>query len=105
MKLGKRAQGLPISTIIIAALGLIVLALVGTIFYRQIVKFSTTSNECPGRCYKLNVPSGARFGLFSDKPCNSETETLYGQSSFPKNMPKVDNPDQYICDSCCVLTG
>jgi len=99
-----RAQGLPISTIIIAALGILVLVVIGAIFGGQIGKFGRAASECPGRCYKLNPPSGSPAGIYSDTPCQ-ELETRLSGASIPRNMPKTDNPTPWRCDECCIQTG
>jgi len=101
-----RAQGLPISTIIVAALGILVLVVIGAIFGGQIFKFGKAASECPGRCYKLNIPAeAATLGIYSSNPCSPDFETKLSGSSIPKNMPKVDNPGAWVCDGCCILTG
>lgn len=101
----KKGQGLPISTIIIAALGILVLVVIGAIFGGQIGKFGKAASECPGRCYKANPPpEGAGLGIYSSQPCN-EFETRMSGSSIPRNLPKVENPGAWSCDSCCLLTG
>ena len=100
-----RAQGLPISTIIIAALGILVLVVIGAIFGSQIGKFGKAASECIGRCYKLNPPpEGAGLGIYTDQPCN-EFETKLSSTSIPRNMPKTDNPTAWKCDECCIPTG
>ncbi len=102
----KRAQGLPISTIIIAALGILVLVVIGAIFSGQIGKFGKAASECPGRCYKLNPPpEGTGLGIYSNQACNPEFETRLSGASIPRNMPKTDNPSPWRCDECCILTG
>lgn len=100
----KRAQGLPISTIIIAALGILVLVVIGAIFGGQIGKFGRAASECQFRCYKLNPPALAPAGIFSDTPCNPEFETRMSGASIPRNMPKTDNPTPWRCDECCIPT-
>ena len=101
----KKAQGLPISTIIIAALGILVLVVIGAIFGGQIGKFGRAASECPGRCYTLNPPSeGAGLGIYSTEPC-SEFETRMSGATIPRNMPKTENPSAWRCDQCCILTG
>lgn len=101
-----KAQGLPISTIIIAALGILVLVVIGAIFGGQIGKFGKAASECPGRCYKLNPPAeAATLGIYSDQKCNIEFETRLSGASIPRNMPKTDNPTPWRCDECCILTG
>ena len=100
-----RAQGLPISTIIIAALGILVLVVIGAIFGGQIGKFGRAASECPGRCYKLNPPSeAATLGIYADQKC-TEFETKMSGATIPRTMPKVDDPSKWKCDECCILTG
>jgi len=103
----KKAQGLPITTIIIAALGILVLVVIGAIFGGQIFKFGVAASACPGRCYKApqNIPVEAPFGMYSEQACNPEFEILLGGTSIPRAMPKVDNPTDWRCDECCILTG
>lgn len=100
-----RAQGLPISTIIIAALGILVLVIIGAIFGGQMGQFWKATSECPGRCYKLNQPSGAPAGIYSDQACDAEFETRLGGARIPKLMPKTNDPGPWRCDECCILTG
>ena len=103
----KKAQGLPISTIIIAALGILVLVVIGAIFGGQIGEFGRAAKACPGNCVKKAPPLENR-GLFaqrSDAKCDPEFETtLYG-AYVPKGMPKDKDAKEYRCDSCCVATG
>ena len=113
-----KAQGLPISTIIIAALGILVLVVLGAVFGGQIGKFTRAASECPGRCYlsdsslqDLRVEAArARIAvdpatLFQEKDCNPEFETRLSGSFLPRNLPKVDDPSLWRCQSCCIVTG
>jgi len=100
----KRAQGLPISTIIIAALGIMVLVVMAAIFSGQIGKFGRAASECPGRCYKASPPA-ENAGLFQTNDCN-EFETELSGSYIPRGMPSnVQDPSGYRCDSCCIVSG
>ncbi len=103
----KRAQGLPISTIIIAALGLIVLIVLGVVFSGQIEKFGRAANACSGRCYKATIPTEATAFIRTlyGGPCNLEFEAEYKGATVPAGLPKVDDPGKYRCDSCCIPTG
>ena len=101
-----KGQGLPISTIIIAALGILVLVVIGAIFGGQIGKFGKAASECPGRCYKASTPVGASPTLYFTNKCDPNFETSLSGAYLPKNMPgKVDNPADWRCDECCVQTG
>lgn len=101
-----KGQGLPISTIIIAALGILVLVVIGAIFGGQIGKFGKAASECPGKCYKLNPPAGAPMGLYVSTRCDLNFETTLSGAYLPKNLPSnVANPGEWRCDECCVQTG
>lgn len=108
----KRAQGLPISTIIIAALGIIVLIVLGTIFSGQIEKFGRAASACSGRCYKDASKVSALLPntqvLYDSNKCNTEFEAPYRGATVPSGLPKLPsgaNPSDYRCDECCVPTG
>lgn len=99
-----KGQGLPISTIIIAALGILVLVVLGAIFSAQTGKFTRAANECPGKCYKAGTwPAGASEMQFSTEGCN-EFETRLSGTFTPKNMPSRANPTEWRCDECCIVT-
>jgi len=103
----KKAQGLPITTIIIAALGIIVLVIMAAIFSGQIGKFGRAASECPGRCIvesrPTGVPSTSRHEI--GRECNSEFETSLSGTYIPKNTPKDAKLNDWKCDSCCIPTG
>ncbi len=122
----KKAQGLPISTIIIAALGLLVLVVIGAIFGGQIFKFGVTASQCPGSCigpkylkvnavdisYNGDVPKNLPSNPLSffeevrsgdrcsdvEKPLSGAYIARARQGTSPK-----DNVAQ--CSVCCVLAG
>jgi len=101
-----RAQGLPISTIIVAALGILVLVVIGAIFGGQIGKFGRAASECPGRCLNVNPPQDAPPGLYYDERTCNEFETALSGSHIPRGMPSnVDNPGEWRCGQCCIVTG
>ena len=113
-----KGQGLPIRTIIIAALGILVLVVLGAVFGGQIGKFTRAASECPGRCFlsdssmqDLRVEAArARVAvsvetLFQPNDCNPEFETRLSGSFLPRNLPKVDDPSRWRCESCCQATG
>jgi len=99
----RKAQGLPISTIIIAALGILVLVVLAAIFSGQIGKFSIAANACPGRCYKADIPTGGE-GYYSANTCNPEFERNLGRGYIPQNMPTGADPSAWRCDQCCITT-
>lgn len=102
----RRAQGLPITTIIVAALGILVLVVIGAIFGGQIGKFGRAASECPGRCLKANPPIDAPPGLYYQENACSDFEAPLSGSHIPRNMPRnVENPAEWRCDVCCIVTG
>lgn len=102
----KRAQGLPISTIIIAALGILVLVVVGAIFGGQIGKFGRAASECPGRCVKTTIPPEVPSGYFEQGTgCNPEFETKLSGTYLPRGTPKDAKVADWQCSACCVPTG
>ncbi len=114
-----KAQGLPITTIIIAALGILVLIIVGFIFSGQITKFGRVINECPGKCVRnldsMPLPDNPHPDVVKNptfyyqpgvgdgqESCDPESEVAFRGLTIPKNLPKVTNPAQYRCKNCCV---
>lgn len=90
----KRAQGLPITTIIIAALGLLVLVVIGAIFGGQIGKFGRVSGECQGRCV-----------VGENTTCIPGIEkALSGRYIEPGQQGVAADQLQY-CNVCCVSVG
>jgi len=112
-----RAQGLPISTIIIAALGIIVLIVLGVIFSGQIEKFGKAASACPGRCFKsddgkskLTVGQGLyeSYGPGQKSGECSEFSAPYKGSTIPGGLPTLPKDaiaSDYRCDVCCIPTG
>ncbi|MBI4146510.1 hypothetical protein HY489_04185 [Candidatus Woesearchaeota archaeon] len=103
-----KGQGLPITTIIIAALGIIVLVVVGAIFSGQIGKFGRAASECTGRCVVKSPSiamqnSGATFE--QDTACNPEFETRLTGTYIAKGTPKDQKIQDFMCTACCVATG
>jgi hypothetical protein len=105
----RRAQGLPITTIIIAALGILVLVVVGAIFGGQIGKFGRAAGECPGKCVVNAKPAGASpsalFEVRADGKCDEDFESQVSGVYIAKGTPKEAKVLEYKCDACCVATG
>lgn len=102
-----RGQGLPITVIIVAALGILVLIVIAAIFGGQIGKFGRAASECPGVCVVEDAPRGASAGMFverSDGQC-SQFETRLSGTYIAKGTPKDADLAEYMCQSCCVPTG
>jgi len=106
----KKAQGLPITTIIIAALGILVLVVIAAIFGGQIFKFGRVAAECPGACVKANIPTepeaaGAAYIQRSPADC-TEFETRASGVYVPKNLgPAAKDIGAFRCDVCCIPIG
>ncbi len=101
-----KAQGLPITTIIIAALGILVLVVVGAIFGGQIGKFGRAASECPGRCVKVTIPPDVPSQFFEQGTgCMPDFETKLSGVYLPRGTPKDAKLESWKCDACCVATG
>ena len=101
----RRAQGLPITTIIIAILGLVVLVILFAITTGRLAVFGRGVSECPGRCATVKTITAPIIGTLKiAKECDTATErTLVGNyvaAGQPSNTPA----DQLVkCDAgCCV---
>lgn len=104
-----RGQGLPITIIIIAALGILVLIVIGAIFGGQIAKLGRAASECPGVCVidGFEDISSAHRGLYiqRDNGKCTDFETKLSGAYIPKGTPKSVDLADYKCDACCVPTG
>lgn len=100
-----RAQGLPITTIILAILGLVVLVILFAITTGRLAFFSRGVSECPGTCYYTQspadnpkVPASARA-----TPCDASLEkALIGNYIASGQDPKLSPDKLYKCQQCCV---
>ena len=108
----KRGQGLPITVIIVAALGILVLVVIGAIFGGQIFKFGRTASTCPGTCVVVDKglrPLAAQ-SYMEDRSankglCYSDFETELSGNYVAQNMPKNGKIEDWKCVRCCVATG
>ena len=105
-----RGQGLPITVIIVAALGILVLVVIGAIFGGQIFQFGRAAAECPGKCVigpTRNVPLNAPPGAFVQRAivsCN-DFETPVSGARIAVGAPKDADLEEWKCDVCCLPTG
>jgi len=104
-----KAQGLPISTIIIAALGLLVLVVIGAIFGGQITKFGRVTNECIGRCLVSDPAmqtkaSNIGLDVDTDANCNAAEREISGKY-IAQGQAGVKPGDLVFCNKCCATTG
>ena len=105
----RKGQGLPITTIIIAALGILVLVVIGAIFGGQIGKFGRAASECPGKCVKVSMPDDVGteyYSLFVEaNGCDPDFEAPVSGTFIPRGTPKDAKIASWKCDACCVATG
>lgn len=104
----RRGQGLPITTIIIAALGILVLVVIGAIFGGQIGIFGRAAKECPGKCMKATFPADIQNPdayFVQGTSCDPEFETSLSGTWIPRGTPKNAELSTWRCDKCCVATG
>lgn len=93
-----KAQGLPITVIIVAALGLLVLVVIAAIFSGQIGKFGRVAGECPGRC------AGALQGgeLQDGSACQEGVERAISGKYIKPGQVGVSVDKLVYCNECCV---
>ena len=108
--MNKRGQDLPITTIIIAALGIILLVVVAAIFSGKIGTFGRASSECPGVCYKSSQSADMTADEFSSffkqgTGCNPQFETKLSGTYLPRGIPKDKDLSTWSCTACCVQTA
>jgi hypothetical protein len=96
----KKAQGLPITTIIIAILGLVVLVILFAITTGRLAIFGRATAECPGTCV------GEYTGSTPDpnaRACSAGFEREVGGNYVRSGQPTSLSPDQIVkCTRCCV---
>jgi len=105
----RKGQGLSITTIIVAALGLVVLVILFAITTGRLAIFAGAASECPGRCLLTTPPQGktaAEVGAeaVTAAICNKDFERQVRGSYIARGKDSKDKP--IICDACCVgVTG
>jgi hypothetical protein len=105
----KKAQGLPITTIIIAALALVVLVILFAIFTGRISIFGRGVTECPGKCSMPYSETGeqpiteGRTALDPSATCNPQFEkAITGIYIAPGQPPNTPSEKLIYCSKCCV---
>ncbi len=88
----KRAQGLPITTVILAILGIVVLVILFAILTGRLTIFAGVANECPGRC------AGEAPGLVPPAVCGQFERKLPG--NFISQNRDANN-NVIPCTACC----
>ena len=98
-----KGQGLPITTIIIAALGILVLVVVAAIFGGQIGKFGRIAGECPGRCAGPTWIADAKPDAETmAQACDHDFEKALSGTYIDKGQTGT-KPDQVKkCVACCI---
>ncbi|MBW2970041.1 hypothetical protein KY319_02865 [Candidatus Woesearchaeota archaeon] len=76
-RLNKRAQGLPITTIIIAVIGLIVLVILVVLVQQQVTKTgkglrNVSESNCPGEVAPIGTDCDIIYGSYSDAPAGQK---------------------------------
>lgn len=96
----KHAQGLPITTIIIAILGLVVLVILFAITTGRLAIFGRATAECPGACI------GEYTGTSPDpnaRPCDPGFEKEVGGNYVKPGQPQNMRPEDIVkCTRCCI---
>ncbi|MBW2986237.1 hypothetical protein KY333_02590 [Candidatus Woesearchaeota archaeon] len=105
-----KGQGLPITTIVIAALAILVLVILFAITTGRLGIFSGAVSECPGICLVDAYPTGTTadvkgvLELRDPLVCNPDNyeKNVYGQY-ITSGMKDKDNKP-IVCKKCCVTT-
>ena len=97
----KSAQGLPITTIVIAALALVVLVILFAITTGRMGTFAKIASECPGDCATGGVLDLPEYGIISGSECREFQKPLRGVYR-PKGEPAEGIGDPITCEVCCV---
>ena len=97
-----RAQGLPITTIILAILGLVVLVILFAITTGRLSVFSGAVNECPGLCKVSDIPAGvpASSALMIGVGCDTSQEQPIAGNFIARGV-RAENNKPIPCGSCC----
>jgi hypothetical protein len=103
----KKAQGLPISTIILAVLGLVVLVILFAIVTGRMAIFGRGISECQGTCKGEWSASGAQTSgvksAVASTTCDSAFEKEIAGSYVRAGQPSSQKrEDMVICSKCCV---
>ena len=104
--MSRRAQGLPITTVILAILGIVILVILFAIMTGRLAIFAGAVNECPGICLQPNIDDikGQTYqpGVLENRAgCADvyEKELRGGYIASVRGGPDRDDP--IICETCC----
>ena len=100
----KKAQGLPITTIVIAAMALVVLVILFAITTGRLAIFGRAASECPGRCAgEFQVTGGVKGQISGLQTCNEQFEKQLAGNYIRSNQPPGQKSQDIIrCERCCV---
>ena len=94
----KKAQGLPVSTVILAAIGLVVLVLLFALVTGRLGILGRGLSECQGACIGQYVGNIPELNIACDPQLSKELPGQYilaGQQGVPQEQIKK-------CTKCCV---
>lgn len=95
-----KGQGLPITTIVIAALALLVLVILFAITTGRLSIFAGAVNECPGICRLDAPPITAVPGILENgTACTDFERQITGKYIAGQNLKSADKP--IVCKVCC----
>lgn len=97
----RHAQGLPITTIIIAILGLVVLVILFAITTGRLAIFGRGVSECPGACVIASPPQGAPASVRKEN-CNPTFEKDLSGNFIAAGLKPDQKPQDFVCSQCCV---
>lgn len=106
----KKGQSLPITTIVIAALAILVLVILFAITTGRLGIFSGAVSECPGVClidaYPTGITADTKGVLELRKPlsCNEDNFEKQVYGSFIANGIRDNDGNPIVCKKCCVTT-
>ncbi len=86
----KKAQGLSMNVIIIAAIALLVLVILAVIFIGRMGKTTQSIDKCPGHC--MDSQTGD-----NDADCKAQYGTYYKYTTDPCLDPTTNKPNSQIC--------
>ncbi len=93
----KKAQGLPLNTIILALLGLAVMVLIIAAMTGRLGGFIKATAECPGRCTPHDTPPSRDFDRDACHPTMEAEQTgnYIQRGTKGSQVPKE-------CEKCCL---
>lgn len=100
--MNRRAQGLPITTIIIAILGLVVLVILFAITTGRLAIFGRATTECPGRCEGAWVTQAQKPAMENVPKCTEGIERELVGNYIDQGQGQAKVEDLRKCSRCCI---